>query len=111
MKARRDDRAQSFSLVTPAIMSPHPSDARARHCCRAQADELPYGKESANRNSQESFEGMCSADSDFVPLVLGLFGAPASRCHRQMLNQFGGRGIANNCGVIAWNISAAPSLS
>jgi len=28
-----------------------------------------------------------------------------------MLNQFGGRGIANNCGVIAWNINAAPSLS
>lgn len=72
---------------------------------------LPYGKESANRNSQESFEGMSSADSDFVPLILGLLGAPASRCHRQLLNQFGGRGIANNCGVIAWNISAAPSLS
>jgi hypothetical protein len=39
MKARRDERAHSFSLVTSAIMSPHPSDARARHCCRTQADD------------------------------------------------------------------------
>lgn len=72
---------------------------------------LPYCKGSANRNSQESFEGMCSAYSDVVPPILGAFAARASRCHRQLLNQFGGRGIASNCGVIARNINAAPSLS
>ena len=54
---------------------------------------------------------MCSADSDVLPRILGAFAARASRCHRQLLNQFGGRGIVNNCGVIAWNINAAPSLS
>jgi len=39
MKARRDERAHSFSPVTSAIMSPHPSDARAKHCSRAHAHD------------------------------------------------------------------------